>query len=133
MAWIEYDKYIHSIAWLYLRNKRLAIDGLKCARCGRPAKDVHHLRYPSVLGTERMEDLISLCRECHSLEHNIMPERGGVTFKSFCSSVAIVLKDNQSNKSKIDDIANNCNNEVIKRNMQDAVNRIHREICKELK
>ena len=68
----EYSDYLRSPEWQKLRSKRLEIDGYKCQRCGRPFDlQVHHLFYPSELGTEDpYRDLITLCDVCHELvEH----------------------------------------------------------------
>ena len=68
----EYIDYLKSDTWQRLRSKRLAIDGYKCQRCGRPFDlQVHHLAYPLELGTEDpYRDLITLCDTCHELvEH----------------------------------------------------------------
>lgn len=74
----EYIAYLRSDAWQKLRSKRLAIDEFRCQRCGSPyGLDVHHLRYPEVLGTEDpYTDLITLCRPCHE---NV--ERNKVAFR----------------------------------------------------
>lgn len=68
--WIyEYDKYLaylESEAWTELRNRRIKKDGFKCSICGNPNNlQVHHLRYPQVLGTESISDLMTLCESCH--------------------------------------------------------------------
>ena len=68
----EYIDYLKSDTWQRLRSQRLAIDGYRCQRCGRPFDlQVHHLAYPLELGTEDpYRDLITLCDTCHELvEH----------------------------------------------------------------
>ena len=67
-----YIKYLRSPEWQALRSQRLKIDNYKCQRCGRPFDlQVHHLFYPSVLGTEDpYRDLVTLCDVCHEIiEH----------------------------------------------------------------
>lgn len=65
----EYDKYkeyLESKAWSELRNARLKLDDYCCQNCGNPNNlEVHHLKYPDVLGTEPLSDLITLCHSCH--------------------------------------------------------------------
>lgn len=39
-----------------------------CGECGIPL-DVHHIIYLSKYGTNRQENLVSLCRSCHEEEH----------------------------------------------------------------
>lgn len=64
----EYLEYLKSPEWQRLRSQRLKIDEYKCQKCGRPFDlDVHHIRYPAVLGLEDVyRDLITLCRYCHN-------------------------------------------------------------------
>lgn len=59
-----YDRYIHSSAWRRKADERLELDGHVCQVCGKEATDVHHLTYDR-FGHEDMDDLVSLCRECH--------------------------------------------------------------------
>lgn len=65
----DYDKYIsylESDIWAEKRNKALERDKYHCSICGNPNNlEVHHLRYPDVLGTELISDLMTLCRSCH--------------------------------------------------------------------
>lgn len=46
-------------------------DNDTCVTCGRmaPGFDVHHIVYLSNLGTNRQENLVTLCRQCHEEEH----------------------------------------------------------------
>jgi 5-methylcytosine-specific restriction endonuclease McrA len=51
----------------------LAQDRFRCTRC--PSEDnlaVHHLTYER-LGSEHPDDLITLCRTCHKLDHGRDP------------------------------------------------------------
>ena len=59
-----YDKYIHSAGWRRKAGQRLEMDGHVCQVCGREATEVHHLTYDR-FGNEEMNDLVSLCQECH--------------------------------------------------------------------
>ena len=65
----EYDKYLsylNSRKWAELRDQALQRDEFHCVICNNPHNlEVHHLRYPDVLGTELISDLMTLCRECH--------------------------------------------------------------------
>ena len=64
----NYLSYLNSKAWAELRNKRIELDGYKCAICGNPnSLEVHHLIYPTVLGTESTNHLVTLCSTCHML------------------------------------------------------------------
>jgi hypothetical protein len=55
--------------WARLRLQVLERDGHRCQfpRCGRPASDVHHIapRSTSPHLKYDIENLVSLCRECH--------------------------------------------------------------------
>lgn len=66
----EYKAYIFSETWNAKRNERLMFDDFKCALCGnRNNVQVHHLVYPihKNYGTESINDLITVCPECHKL------------------------------------------------------------------
>lgn len=67
----DYDRYLsylESERWNSLRNKRLEMDNFQCQICGNPKQlHVHHLFYPHTLGTETVNDLITLCADCHNM------------------------------------------------------------------
>ncbi len=53
-----------------LRRRVLARDGLRCRCCGsRHRKQIHHIIPVSLGGRTVIENLITLCRTCHSLIH----------------------------------------------------------------
>lgn len=57
-------------SYAQLRAKVLARDGWKCQACGTASDlDVHHLIPRSKLGEDAPENLITLCRACHTLAH----------------------------------------------------------------
>lgn len=74
----EYKRYMRSAEWDRKRKERLELDDNHCVMCGRknglrkdgvtPILQVHHIRYTS-LGHEPMEDLVSLCGNCHRKIH----------------------------------------------------------------
>jgi 5-methylcytosine-specific restriction endonuclease McrA len=72
---VEYERHLNSPRWRQLRSVVLQRDGYACAACGwgdvhamGKGLDVHHTTYQR-LGCERLDDLISLCVECHHSEH----------------------------------------------------------------
>ncbi len=68
----EYDAYLHSSVWQEKREKALTRDGHRCRLCNSSNRlNVHHRCYPKILGTEPLEDLITLCMKCHEKFHNI--------------------------------------------------------------
>ena len=66
----NYSEYLRSSHWKVTREKALDRAGLRCQLCGNQTGqlDVHHNNYRN-LGNERPEDLIVLCRTCHSRFH----------------------------------------------------------------
>lgn len=62
--------YLKSDQWQQRRRERLALDHYSCAACGISGVplDIHHLHYRTYRN-EGMEDLVSLCRSCHDLQH----------------------------------------------------------------
>jgi hypothetical protein len=66
----KYAEYLKSEIWATIRRQRLAIDRNGCALCGSLGPiEVHHRRYPKILGQETWEDLICLCSACHTKHH----------------------------------------------------------------
>lgn len=67
-----YKEYINSQSWRKIKRKRLAKDGYRCKMFHViPVKtdlQVHHKSY-SNLGNEKLTDLITVCRHCHSKIH----------------------------------------------------------------
>lgn len=62
----KYLEYLNSRTWARIRDKALERDRFECSLCGCPHNlEVHHLKYPDVLGTEPISDLMTLCRDCH--------------------------------------------------------------------
>lgn len=69
----EYQNYLKSPQWSEKRNKRLQIDGYKCAICGNAGQhlNVHHITYRNIMHEDTENDLITLCRPCHAMLHRI--------------------------------------------------------------
>lgn len=72
-----YQQYLASSAWKAKREAVLKRDGYKCRTCGRcktPLKpfvrlEVHHLYYSNSRAEETIEQLITLCAQCHAAHH----------------------------------------------------------------
>jgi len=67
----NYAEYLQSKAWKQIRAMKLSAVG-KCQVCGSKYNlDVHHNSYEHV-GDEKnhLNDLVVLCRDCHSLFHS---------------------------------------------------------------
>ena len=47
-----------------------------CELCKRRAVDIHHIKYRSRGGTDNIENLIGLCRDCHTDAHNEILSEG---------------------------------------------------------
>ena len=45
-------------------------DWLPCESCGTTAVDIHHILFKSQGGKDVIENLVSLCRDCHNKCHN---------------------------------------------------------------
>ena len=68
----EYREYLQSEHWKDVkrrfRKSKLATG--RCYICGSGGRlDIHHKSYKR-LGKERLNDLIELCRDCHSMVHS---------------------------------------------------------------
>ena len=44
-------------------------DIILCKVCGRVSSDLHHIIFRSAGGTDDIDNLIALCRECHEKAH----------------------------------------------------------------
>ena len=71
----EYKGYLDSDAWKAKRDERKNRDGHKCVLCHSDERlEVHHATYehiqnPSLMGTEPIDDLVTICSTCHSKHH----------------------------------------------------------------
>lgn len=65
----KYELYLTSDHWRELRQKVLERDGHACSQCPVRARlHVHHLTYER-MGRERLDDLVTLCEDCHRKVH----------------------------------------------------------------
>lgn len=65
----NYNEYINSLEWERLRGLVLMRDKNQCVLCSSGKRlQVHHLTYER-LGHEKLEDLQTLCYECHQKLH----------------------------------------------------------------
>jgi 5-methylcytosine-specific restriction endonuclease McrA len=64
--------YLRTPEWAALRETVMARAAGRCEHCGWPAVNVHHPRYPRVLGTESAASLVAVCRRCHDLNHGVL-------------------------------------------------------------
>lgn len=72
--------FLQTEVWKKLREKRLKIDFYRCHYCGSAINvQVHHLHYPDAWGLETMEDLVTLCDNCHAKVHNKEIRNGNQT------------------------------------------------------
>jgi hypothetical protein len=66
----EYRRYLKGRIWQAIRGAALYRAGHKCEWCqGTERLQVHHKKYPDVLGTETPEMLQVLCDPCHAERH----------------------------------------------------------------
>lgn len=65
----KYHQYLESPEWKEKRELIFKRDGYICTKCkSRSAFHAHHLTYENIFN-EKLEDLISVCAECHSQIH----------------------------------------------------------------
>lgn len=70
-----YAKYINSETWRKKRQARLKMDGNKCRTChSKERLEIHHVTYER-FGDEDLDDLITLCRQCHEAITNSIRDR----------------------------------------------------------
>ncbi|MDF1594241.1 MAG: hypothetical protein P1P89_22245 [Desulfobacterales bacterium] len=81
---LEYRKFLNSEAWAKIRCDIIMLRGSRCEVCQVDKKvvNVHHLNYDKPWGEEEDNDLIVLCRECHTTEHGIKNKKKKTRKKS---------------------------------------------------
>lgn len=66
----DYLKYLRTKKWKILKNKILKRDNNECKICNKTTNlECHHITYKNIFN-EKDEDLITLCKGCHTEEHN---------------------------------------------------------------
>jgi hypothetical protein len=69
-----YRDYLATDHWKDLREEAIYRDGGKCCRCGSSIRiQVHHKCYRGRYEDSLLEDLETVCRECHRKEHGFGP------------------------------------------------------------
>jgi hypothetical protein len=59
------------ISWSVIRNDVIERDGGKCVICGsKEILEVHHIRPIKSKGNNTMENLQTLCEDCHNMKHS---------------------------------------------------------------
>lgn len=62
----QYQSYIRSVEWQQKRKERLALDNHHCKNCGgKQGLEVHHKSYDGFLNESVVDDLVTLCSDCH--------------------------------------------------------------------
>ena len=65
----NYNDYLKSPEWRYLKEKVLSKAGYKCSFCNRRAYQVHHIKYPKRFEDDKIEYLVAVCKDCHTAIH----------------------------------------------------------------
>jgi len=65
--------FLKSDTWETLRLTCIAMDEGKCAVCGKynESNDAHHLFYRNQWKSTKVDDLLTLCRDCHKKVHEL--------------------------------------------------------------
>lgn len=66
----DYKAYLQSDEWKRIREQALKRDGYTCRMCGTAINlRVHHVNYEYVGTEHELDDVVTLCEECHSKVH----------------------------------------------------------------
>lgn len=66
----DYKEYLKSDAWKILRDMALRRDNYTCRLCGTEINlRVHHIHYEHIGTEQEIDDVVTLCNECHSKVH----------------------------------------------------------------
>lgn len=57
--------------WKSIREQCIQRDGGKCRKCGRVAKQVHHIIPYNKGGEDKLKNLVTLCKRCHNIADNL--------------------------------------------------------------
>lgn len=67
LGYANYNKYLKSSAWRYIKRAAFDKHGRICKLCGYGASVIHHRKYTKeVLCGDDLEPLVPLCDDCHS-------------------------------------------------------------------
>lgn len=74
---MTYSEKLKDPRWQKKRLKVFERDGWKCVRCGSSKNElnVHHLTYRRNPWDSPMRDLMTLCKDCHSLKHRTKAQK----------------------------------------------------------
>jgi hypothetical protein len=73
---LEYREYLNSPLWKEKRREALQHYGSSCQHCGSQGHcEIHHKRYPRILGEESVHDLQPLCGKCHKMLHKAIDSK----------------------------------------------------------
>jgi len=71
--WNLYNVYLRSEEWKNISLRRIEFDGYTCTECGNHGDDIilqaHHLTYRNVGDENIVDDLVTLCIDCHQEQH----------------------------------------------------------------
>ena len=66
----NYYGYLQSDEWKALRAQALKRDGYRCQMCGSGTNlQAHHVSYEHLHTDEELDDVVTLCKECHKKVH----------------------------------------------------------------
>lgn len=90
----EYEKYLKSTDWANIRKIILTRDGNKCCMCGDIGLlHIHHLNYENIFNElSHLEDLITLCKTCHSEIHGRIGGKNTIPLGKYESIYDLGLK-----------------------------------------
>lgn len=93
----QYQDYLQSDRWKEIRRMVFERFGRVCAKCGSVNHlEVHHLRYPKILGEENLKDLVVMCQNCHRKCHGVvinMKPRSGVIYETWLRIYEIIATE----------------------------------------
>lgn len=114
-----YALYLETPEFNALRQKIFDRDGHKCIVCGSTENiQVHHLTYRNVdysaPGSENDRDLITLCRNCHAIYHNVNKRREYVENTYKCEEMRERREDWAQEEKRRNEL-----NDIITREIQE--------------
>jgi hypothetical protein len=72
MRWKSYSDYLNSEQWSQIRTDALERDKNECYFCeSTESLNVHHFKYSPDWNDDSIDNVVTLCKKCHSNHHII--------------------------------------------------------------
>jgi len=97
----DYREYLASPHWEHTKFLKLKASNYKCHICREEDNlEIHHLHYKS-LGKEHMDDLLTLCTNCHIYAHKLWPKQPNTLSANAIRIMTVLFVSSYSNSRRL--------------------------------